>query len=99
VVSSFGKEILLPSGKGALCSHARWVRHAQCHRGTRGKNVATAAGEVDRERLGRLVFSSKALRQCLNRATHLPLALCILWELLWHWLTLHTLVVRAVAQQ
>lgn len=53
-----------------------------------------AAGQIDREALGRLVFSDKAARGRLNAATHLPIYADLLRQLLWHWLTLKWLVVR-----
>lgn len=40
------------------------------------------AGEVDREALGKLVFSDAAARRKLNAATHLPIALSLIWQLL-----------------
>lgn len=51
------------------------------------------AGGIDRVRLGQLVFSDAAARQRLNRATHLPVALDLLRQLLLCWLCLRRLVV------
>jgi dephospho-CoA kinase len=52
------------------------------------------AGEIDREALGRLVFSDRAARSRLNAATHLPIYAELLRQLLWLWLTFKPVVVR-----
>lgn len=51
------------------------------------------AGQLDREALGQLVFSDGAARARLNAATHLPIYVELLRQLLWHWLTLRWVVV------
>lgn len=52
-------------------------------------------GEVDREALGRLVFSNAAARRRLNAATHLPVAVELLKQLLLSWLSLQLVVVSS----
>jgi hypothetical protein len=53
------------------------------------------AGELDREKLGRIVFSDPAARRRLNGATHLPVFLELFKALAWCWLTLKLVVVGA----
>ncbi len=58
-------------------------------------SIATlAAGEIDRETLGRRVFGSDADRRKVNQATHLPVFLELFRQLLMHWLRFEFLVVR-----
>lgn len=52
------------------------------------------AGELDRAALGQLVFSDTAARRRLNAATHTPVALALLLQLLRHWLWHTRCVVR-----
>ncbi|KAK9819816.1 hypothetical protein WJX72_002721 [[Myrmecia] bisecta] len=58
-----------------------------------GTGILTGEGEVDREKLGRLVFADREARVKLNTATHLPVGVAILQRVLWHWLTCCWLVV------
>lgn len=56
-------------------------------------------GEVDREAVGKLVFSDAAARRKLNAATHLPIALSLAWRILLHWLLLTPVVVRTAGRK
>lgn len=53
-----------------------------------------APGEVEREALGRLIFSDPAARRRLNAATHLPVLVELAARVLWHWLTMTWVLVR-----
>ncbi|GLC64510.1 hypothetical protein PLESTF_000173800 [Pleodorina starrii] len=58
-----------------------------------GEEVLGPDGELDRERLGALVFADPAARRRLNAATHLPVALALARRLLLSWLACKLLVV------
>ncbi|EFJ53023.1 hypothetical protein VOLCADRAFT_55149 [Volvox carteri f. nagariensis] len=58
-----------------------------------GTEVLGPDGELDRERLGCMVFNDPAARRRLNAATHLPVALALARRLLLCWLTCKLLVV------
>jgi dephospho-CoA kinase len=60
--------------------HARLVRAL-------GRGVLKPDGSVDREAVGRLVFSDAAARRRLNAATHPPVALALVRALLAAWLS------------
>eukprot|EP00967_Tisochrysis_lutea_P084140 scaffold117460_cov16-Tisochrysis_lutea.AAC.1 len=47
--------------------------------------ICIPAGEIDREKLGRLIFNSPTERRKLNAATHLPVGVELLRQVLWHW--------------
>ncbi|KAG2448764.1 hypothetical protein HYH02_006118 [Chlamydomonas schloesseri] len=66
-----------------------WKRVVQAF----GRDILTPDGEIDRERLGAVVFSDAAARRRLNAATHLPVALSLARALLVHWLSFKWLVV------
>lgn len=51
-------------------------------------------GEIDRKKLGELVFNDPALRKKLNAATHPLVTLELAAQILWHWLMFHFVVVR-----
>jgi hypothetical protein len=57
----------------------------------------SAAGNLDREKLGRLIFNNEGLRRRLNTATHLPIVGKISMQLLCHWLSCRPLVVRLLS--
>ncbi|KAF5826803.1 dephospho-CoA kinase [Dunaliella salina] len=50
-----------------------------------GADCLTPEGEIDREKLGRLIFNSPVERRKLNAATHLPVGMELLRLVLWHW--------------
>mmetsp|Transcript_6140 Transcript_6140/g.16304 ORF Transcript_6140/g.16304 Transcript_6140/m.16304 type:complete len:241 (+) Transcript_6140:141-863(+) len=50
-----------------------------------GAACLTPEGEIDREKLGRLIFNSPTERRKLNAATHLPVGVELLRQVLWHW--------------
>lgn len=54
-------------------------------------------GDIDRERLGGLVFNDAAARRRLNAATHLPVALSLARALLLSWLSCKWVVVSICA--
>ena len=56
-----------------------------------------AAGEVDREALGKLVFGDRQARKQLNKATHLPIFRELVWQVLRHWCSCHWIVVSFAA--
>jgi len=58
-----------------------------------GQDILLNDGEIDREALGRLVFSNASARKQLNAAVHLPVALTLLKRLCWCWMTSHWTVV------
>jgi dephospho-CoA kinase len=51
------------------------------------------SGDIDRAKLGQLVFADAAARRRLNKATHAPVALELLRQLLGHWLRFRQVVV------
>lgn len=55
------------------------------------------SGEIDRKKLGELVFIDPSLRKQLNAATHPLVTLELALRLLWHWLLFHFVVVRLLA--
>ncbi|KAK9839088.1 hypothetical protein WJX74_009262 [Apatococcus lobatus] len=58
-----------------------------------GDDILGPKGEIDRDKLGRLIFADKAARAKLNGATH-PVIFCeAICQLLSLWLTCHWLVV------
>ncbi len=52
-----------------------------------------SAGEVDRDKLGEMVFKHRAARQKLNSATHIPVALELVRQLAVHWISLTSVAV------
>ncbi|KAF6255164.1 dephospho-CoA kinase [Scenedesmus sp. NREL 46B-D3] len=58
-----------------------------------GRSILNERGEIDRARLGQLVFADAAARRRLNKATHAPVALELMRQLAGHWLRLRRLVV------
>ncbi|PNW77430.1 hypothetical protein CHLRE_10g436150v5 [Chlamydomonas reinhardtii] len=66
-----------------------WKRVVQAF----GRDILTAEGDIDRERLGGLVFNDAAARRRLNAATHLPVALSLARALLLSWLSCKWVVV------
>eukprot|EP00882_Tetradesmus_deserticola_P010993 GHRQ01011627.1.p1 GENE.GHRQ01011627.1~~GHRQ01011627.1.p1 ORF type:complete len:167 (+),score=46.77 GHRQ01011627.1:326-826(+) len=58
-----------------------------------GRDILDGRGEVDRARLGQLVFADAAARRRLNMATHAPVAWQLLRQLVGHWLRFRRLVV------
>uniref|UniRef100_A0A383VGM4 Dephospho-CoA kinase n=1 Tax=Tetradesmus obliquus TaxID=3088 RepID=A0A383VGM4_TETOB len=58
-----------------------------------GPGILTETGDIDRARLGQLVFADAAARRRLNKATHAPVAVELLRQLLGHWLCFRRLVV------
>lgn len=50
-----------------------------------GEGILQENGEVDRTRLGMIVFSDPAQRKILNSAMSLSIALGLYWELFKHW--------------
>lgn len=51
-----------------------------------GSRVLDGSGNIDRQKLGDIVFSDAAARRRLNQATHAPIAVEIGRRLLWAWL-------------
>ncbi len=51
-------------------------------------------GEIDRKKLGELVFKDPVLRKRLNAATHPLVTLELAAQIIWHWLMFHFVVVR-----
>jgi len=51
------------------------------------------AGDIDRSALGQLAFADAAMRRKLNKATHAPIMLEIIKQLLGHWLSFKQVVV------
>lgn len=64
------------------------------HTKTLGEKFLLTAGDIDRVALGQLVFSDVQARRSLNKATHLPVAVELLRQLLLCWLSCRRLVVR-----
>jgi dephospho-CoA kinase len=58
-----------------------------------GKDVCLDSGQMDREKLGKLIFDSKSMRDKLNKATHLPVFIQLVWRIVLSWLRLRLLVV------
>ena len=58
--------------------------------------MAHATGEIDRERLGELVFNDATARRRLNKATHPAVTVEIAKQLLNHLLQCHWLVVGSL---
>lgn len=50
-------------------------------------------GEIDRRKLGDVIFSNPDARKRLNRATHLPVLFEILRQAAWYWATLRPVVI------
>lgn len=76
------KEIVQPGRWG----HKR-VLHAF------GRDVLSDSGQIDREKLGKLIFNNEKARKKLNKATHLPVFVQVLWRIFLSWLQLRPLVV------
>jgi hypothetical protein len=57
------------------------------------------AGDLDREKLGKIVFSDPAARKRLNAATHLPVFLDVFKGILWCWLTCKFVVVSSTGKR
>lgn len=53
-----------------------------------GQSVLLPSGEIDRDKLGELVFNDKVARRKLNAATHLPVAVQLVRQLALKWLGL-----------
>ena len=51
-----------------------------------GPSILQTDGTLDREKLGSLVFSDAAARKRLNAATHLPILVCMLTQIVRMWL-------------
>jgi len=64
--------------------------------GTFGKEILRDDGELDRNRLGSLVFSDPALRRRLDNAVKLPIWTALISEVAWHWFTCKRAVVLDV---
>ncbi|KAI5056402.1 hypothetical protein GOP47_0028220 [Adiantum capillus-veneris] len=71
------------------------VAHAALRKGTLawrrvvaafGKEVLQENGEVDRTRLGAMIFSDPAKRRVLNNAMSLSIGMGLYWELFKHWI-------------
>ena len=58
-----------------------------------GRDILTQEGKIDRTKLADLVFNDKDLRSKLNRATHLPIAVSLAWNLFRCFVTLKAVVV------
>jgi dephospho-CoA kinase len=58
-----------------------------------GTGVSLDSGQLDREKLGKLIFDSKPMRDKLNKATHLPVFVQLVWRIVLSWLRLRPLVV------
>uniref|UniRef100_A0A7S0S4B0 Dephospho-CoA kinase n=1 Tax=Chlamydomonas leiostraca TaxID=1034604 RepID=A0A7S0S4B0_9CHLO len=58
-----------------------------------GQEVLLPDGELDRKKLGQIVFDDASKRKVLNRATHIPVYAELLRQILWSWLLCKWLVV------
>ncbi len=58
-----------------------------------GDFACVIAGELDRKKLGKLVFESAHLRRHLNEATHPLVTLEMAKQIVWCWLCFHFVVV------
>lgn len=61
-----------------------------------GEEVLRDDGELDRKKLGAMVFSDPALRRRLDSAVKMPIWTSIAASVAWHWLTLKRIVVLDV---
>lgn len=59
----------------------------------RTNKLVCMSGEIDRKKLGDVVFAHPELRKQLNAATHPLVTLELVKQLIWHWLTFHFVVV------
>lgn len=55
----------------------------------------TCTGELDRKKLGKLIFESPQLRRKLNEATHPLVTMEMVKQIIWHWLCFKFVVVMA----
>ena len=58
-----------------------------------GRDVLDSEGNLDRAKLADVVFSDRNLRSKLNRATHFPIAVDLVWQLFCSWVTFTPMVV------
>eukprot|EP00775_Hariotina_reticulata_P013429 gene13429-13557_t len=58
-----------------------------------GDAILGPTGEIDRAALGQLVFADAVVRRKLNQATHVPIMLEVIKQLLGHWLRFKQIVV------
>jgi dephospho-CoA kinase len=63
-----------------------------------GPGALLSDGELDRERLAGVVFGDAAARRRLNAATHLPVLLQIVRQVLAHWARCRPVVVSCEAR-
>lgn len=56
----------------------------------------TCTGELDRKKLGKLIFESPQLRRKLNEATHPLVTLEMVKQVIWYWLCFKFVVVMAL---
>lgn len=52
-----------------------------------GQDILLPNGELDRERLGKIVFEDEAKRKLLNKCTHPAILRSMLWKLLKYFFT------------
>eukprot|EP00798_Chlamydomonas_sp_ICE-L_P001688 gene1688-33084_t len=77
------------SHNSALKGNWGWKRTVKAF----GQSILLPSGEIDRKALGRIIFSDASARRRLNAATHLPVLVELLKQILWHWLTCKWIVV------
>lgn len=58
-----------------------------------GRDILLPNGEIDRDKVGEMVFSDKAARRKLNAATHLPVAIELARRIVLQWLKLRPVTV------
>ena len=101
VVKAFGNKILQPDGAiwrvhcctPACCNYEHSCSAPRQPRGMAGDFACVIAGELDRKKLGELVFESAHLRRHLNEATHSLITLEMAKQIVWCWLCFHFVVV------
>lgn len=59
----------------------------------RGTTIVDHNGDIDREKLARIIFNDPNSRRKLNKATHLPVLCQIIAQILRRWLSFHSFVI------
>ncbi|GAX84209.1 hypothetical protein CEUSTIGMA_g11632.t1 [Chlamydomonas eustigma] len=92
----------LLSNMGAYVIDCDKIAHEACAKGSWGYNrivqafgreVLGSNGDIDREALSCLIFQNVSARRKLNTATHLPIALELIRQIICSWLSFRFLVV------
>eukprot|EP01025_Chloroclados_australasicus_P044330 TRINITY_DN479_c1_g2_i2.p3 TRINITY_DN479_c1_g2~~TRINITY_DN479_c1_g2_i2.p3 ORF type:complete len:197 (-),score=11.80 TRINITY_DN479_c1_g2_i2:511-1101(-) len=74
-----------------VCKKGRWGWHRVVKQF--GKKYLLSNGEIDRDALGKLVFENEEQRRRLARATHLPIAVELVKQIVWYMITCQTPIV------